>query len=237
MGVGVGAHHDPAAAREEGRVGDDARGVADLDQPVGPVGPQPQRSGVHRAGEDALGDDEQLAGHRMADERLGVAGAVGIDQLVGLGSDRAVPATDGDAQDLDGVADVLVVAGVAHPDVTGPGGGQGLHVDGVRGPRGDAERRPAVRVDAEDPPGVARVVGRDHQAVDDRETAGLDDVGVGEPEGRVVRDAGRPGRRAQQEGHRHGCTQQHRDPLHAATVAAHRSSSRARPLVVPPPQR
>ena len=59
--LAVVAHDDVPPVGEERRVGRDREHRAHLGELVGPVGPQPLGSGVHRPAEDALADDVQLA--------------------------------------------------------------------------------------------------------------------------------------------------------------------------------
>ena len=69
----------------------------------------------------------------------------------------------------------------------------------VVAPAGGADGLPGGRVDGEDPAGVAGVVGGDHQAVDERQPAGLDDLGVLEGEHHLG-DSVRPARRRRRAG-------------------------------------
>ena len=80
--LGVVADDEVPAVGEERRVGGHRQHRPDLHEAVRLVGDQPSRGGVQGAAEDALADDVQPAGRRVGQQRLRVAGALRIDELV-----------------------------------------------------------------------------------------------------------------------------------------------------------
>ncbi len=186
----VAAQQHVPTVGQYGAVGEEAGDLPHPSQPVGPVGVEPARGGVHDPAEDRLRDHVEPTCAWVGQEGLGVTRPSGIGQVDpgGLGLPRRDPV------ERDDVADAEVVPDVGDPDVAVPGWREGLDVhhrvgrEGrgalcASGPGVDGveDRRRAGVVDCVDHP----------PAVD--QAAGLGDRRVGEGE--------QPGRRHRREQH------------------------------------
>ena len=191
-------------------------------EPVGRIPAQPLRRAVDGAARERLRDDEE-ASRPGGQQRLGVVGAVGVDEPearrrvhLDLAASHRHPG------DHDLVAVVPVVPDVADPDRAPAGRGERLDVDGLGVEGGHPHGLPGRWVDREHPAGVAGVVGGHHQRPEVDQAAGLADPRVGEGEHRVGRGGGGPrGPRGEEEAdqeRREGAAG-HRPPSRSSTRA------------------
>ena len=208
-GARVGPQHDVATVGEEGAVGDQPDDLADQSELVGGVVGHLGGCGVDLAREDALGHHEDAPRRRVDEQRLGVARAVGVDEVDRLLVDRAVAVADRHPGHLDRVAGRGVVADVADPEPARAGGGQGLDVAGAVGPVGGADRLAGGGVDGEDPADVAGVVGRPHPVAGGHQPARLDDLGIREREQHPAVVGLGPRRETDREGRQHARPRRH----------------------------